>query len=239
MIREITLNSEGNHIHLLSGGLDSAYSILKLAKGIKKEKSGVFIYPIFFDYGHKSAHIECECVKEIVKYIRGYLGDESIIKDPVIISLKSELFDWCRSQAFKGKDGEEDPEIENRNLVLFSVLASYLIACANHQGIKSTDFKITSGFKENELGDSRKVFFKAIKKLLKLYKEDFTFDFQILKNMNHIQVIKKTKRLLKGNEEELTKFRRSIISCYDPTADRKPCEKCIKCKNWALEKRMR
>jgi len=148
---EINLNKKQNYIQLLSGGLDSAYSILKIAKKLQKDNGSLVIHPIFFDYGHYVADTEWERVIKIIKYIRDFLKDKSLIDDPIKISLKSDLFQWCRNDAFRGKKGCKNPEIENRNMVLFSVLASYLIACAEHQKINSTEFKITSGFKEKEL----------------------------------------------------------------------------------------
>lgn len=228
-MREIKLNEEINHIHLLSGGLDSSYSLLKIARDLKGTES-LIIHPVFFDYGHYAANAEWERVIKIVEYIRDFLKDESLIDDPIKISLKSDLFQWCRTDSFGGKEGcEKEAEIENRNMVLFSVLASYLIACAKHQNIESTKLKITSGFKEEELPDSNDAFFTKFSELLSLYKKGLIFCFDILDSIGRQEIIKKTKRLLRGNEEELKKFLQLTISCYSPTEEGQPCGECSKC----------
>jgi len=236
-IKEISLNEKPCRIHLLSGGLDSAYSLLELAKGLKDNNTAV-IHPIFFDYGHYAANVEWKKVKEIVKHVRDFLQNESIIDDPIKISLKSDLFHWCKNDAFVGNEGVPNSEIENRNMVLFSVLASYLIACAEHQDIKSPEFEITSGFKEKELDDANAEFFEAMKKLLKVYKKDFTFNFRILQKMGHPQILKKTKKLLNGDEVKLQKFWRLTISCYSPTKEGDACNKCSKCTSVSNEKKL-
>lgn len=237
-MREIILNEECNYIHLLSGGLDSAYSLLKIAKESKRLNGqvNVIIHPIFFDYGHFAAEVEWNRVQKIVNYVRDFLQDKDAIDDPIRISLRSDLFTWSNSCAFKGEKGDNEPEIENRNMVLFSVLSSYLIACANHQKIKSTKFKITSGFKEGELPDCNKKFFDKFSELLRLYKKDLIFDFEILESMEYQQVISKMKRLLRGNEDEVRKFRTLTTSCYSPTANGDACGKCYKCKSLEIEK---
>lgn len=132
-MREIKLNKTCNYVHLISGGLDSAYSLLAIAREKKEKEPSVVIHPIFFDYGQRVAEIEWASVAKIVGYIRSFLNEQSIVDDPVKISLESELFLWSESDAFKGVEGNPDPEIENRNLVLFSVLTSYLMACAKVQ----------------------------------------------------------------------------------------------------------
>jgi 7-cyano-7-deazaguanine synthase in queuosine biosynthesis len=100
-MREIKLNETCNYIHLISGGLDSGYSLLRIAKEKKEKEPSVVIHPIFFDYGHFAAKTEWARVVEIVRYIRNFLDEQSIIDDPLRISLKSELFQWSESDAQK------------------------------------------------------------------------------------------------------------------------------------------
>ena len=232
---EVKVNPEFNYIHLLSGGLDSAYNLLRIVKNFKKENAKVVIYPIFFDYGHLAAKTEWVRVKEIVKYIRLFLNDKNIIANPIKISLRSQLFQWCTSQAFKGLEGEEFAEIENRNLVLFSVLASFLIACANHQKILKARFEISSGFKEKELPDCNDEFFGKFVEIMGLYNKnrqvpkDLCFNFSILDKMDRDTVLAETKKMLNNDPSELDKFLKLTTSCYSPTKDGKPCYKCCKC----------
>lgn len=232
MIEDIPLNEKSNHIHLISGGLDSAYSLLSKAKEFKKQNVSIVIYPIFFDYGHFSAEVEWAKVSGVIEFIRDFIKDTSMISNPIKIMLKSDLFSWCKNDSFMGKSEHLNPEIENRNMVLFSILASFLIACAEHQGIKSTEFIITSGFKEKEMLDSNRVFFDKISELLKKQNKGLTFYFDILSYMEREEVIKKSKRLLRGNEIDLKKFLKLTISCYHPI-DGIRCGECSKCKSIA------
>jgi 7-cyano-7-deazaguanine synthase in queuosine biosynthesis len=233
-MREIELNKTSNFVHLMSGGLDSAYSLLMTAKKLKRQF--VVIHPLYFDYGQCAAEIEWQRVSRIVEYIRNFLKSRSVIDAPLKISLRSDLFQWTQSDAFKGLRGIQEPEIENRNLVIFSILTSYLMACANNQNITNPEFIITSGFKEKELNDCSRDFFDDYSKLLAKYKPNMKFHFEILRNWDREKIVSETKRLLKGSETELKKFRQLTISCYSPTVNGEPCGKCSKCKSLKKEK---
>jgi len=237
-MREIKLSKKCNYVHLISGGIDSAYSLLRIAKEKKKIEPSAVIHPIFFDYGQFAAEIEWARVAKIVEYIRTFLSDQSIVDDPLKILLESELFQWSQSVAFRGIRGTPDAEIENRNLVLFSVLTSYLMASANHQKIPEAEFSISSGFKEKEIADCRGDFFEGYSKLLSMYKPKLRFHFSILKDWDHLKIIRETKALLRGSETELKKFRQLTTSCYSPNINGKPCGKCIKCESLKLEKKI-
>ncbi|MFX1343448.1 MAG: 7-cyano-7-deazaguanine synthase [Promethearchaeota archaeon] len=230
-VREIKLNETRNYIHLMSGGLDSSYSLLKIAKENKKNDPLTIIHPIFFDYGQFVAETEWDRIQKIIEYIRNFLKKPSTIDDALEISLKSELFHWTDSDAFWGPKGKRTPEIENRNIVLVSVLTSYLIACAKHQDINEANFKISSGFKQSEMDDCSEDFFNKYKELLSIYKPKMTFEFPILKNWSRKRVINETKKLLGyGDETEFGKFYKLTVSCYWQTKDGEPCGGvCSKC----------
>jgi 7-cyano-7-deazaguanine synthase in queuosine biosynthesis len=233
-IREIELNKTCNYIHLISGGLDSAYSLLKTAKKNSKKEPTAAIHPIFFDYGHFAAETEWACIAKIIDYVRNLVGSQSIIDVPLRISLKSELFQWSESDAFRGIEGKREPEIENRNLVLFSVLASYLMACAKHQNVPDAKFHVTSGFKDTEMKDSSDKFFKKFAKLLFMYQPEMKFRFPVLKNWSRLRILEETKKLLDPNErlarDKLMKFQKLTTSCYSPANEGEPCGRCSKCK---------
>lgn len=224
-ITEVTITQKGNFIHLLSGGLDSSFSLLELAEEFAANKSHNLIFPIFFDYGHQAARIEWKRVKSVVQLIQKKYG-KTVVAKPIKISLKSDLFQWTKSNAFKGNSGNRNAEIENRNMVLFSVLASYLLTCANNQQVTTTSFTITSGFRDGELFDCNQRFFTAFEDLLKLYKPCFTFSFKFLSETRH-QIIEAIGR--KYNEQESEDFLRLTTSCYDPGKNGEPCGICHKC----------
>ncbi len=120
-MEEIRVVEGPNYVHLFSGGLDSAYSILRLAKEqVKKNEKGE-IYPIFMDYGHFAASIEWNQVQTLTRHI-SKIVTYSILHSPIRINLGSDLFKWCHNAAFTGKEvGDKHPEIQNRNMVLLSI----------------------------------------------------------------------------------------------------------------------
>lgn len=231
---EITINRKKNHIHLLSGGLDSAYKLLEEMIKKQENQEKAVIYPIFINYGQYAATAEWNSVKDIVKYIQKFSEKPELISNPIKISLASDLFKWCKSDAIRGKDGINHPEIENRNMVLFSVLASYLIACAKNQGINETDFEITSGFQKDEMYDSTELFFKKISTLVELYtnnrKRKLTFNFKIWNKKKRDTIKGNIKKMLGGSESELNKFLKMTTSCYSATKISEECGQCSKCK---------
>jgi 7-cyano-7-deazaguanine synthase in queuosine biosynthesis len=230
---EIKVNKELNYIHLLSGGLDSTYALMVLIKDIKeRKKPRSIITPVFIDYGHYAAKAEFACVKKVAAKIITEFDAKSILKEPLYISLRSELFQWCKSEAMIGRDiGKGTCEIQNRNMVLVSILASYLFASAENQKIEKTVFEIHSGFKDGEMPDCNLLFFELLKCLLLVYKPNYKMNFIILQNISRQQIFKKMKRLLKGNESKLQQFKDMIISCYSPKEDGSACGKCWKCRN--------
>ncbi len=126
-------------------------------------------------------------------------------------------------------------EIQNRNIVLFSILASYLFACAENQRIESTYFEIHSGFKNGEMPDCNSEFFKKFCELLNIYKPNYQMKVEVLPDINRQKVINKMKKLLGGSESKLKEFKRLTISCYAPK-NGKPCGSCWKCKKLKEEK---
>jgi len=94
--------------------------------------------------------------------------------------------------------------------------------------VEQANFIVTSGFKDGEMEDCSKQFFKALSELHQIYKPQYTLDFRILKHDSRHTVTAKMKRILKGKEAHLQKWQHIMISCYDPK-DGKPCKTCGKC----------
>lgn len=230
-MEEITVNEGLNYVHLISGGLDSTYSLMDLTRSImKEEKLRSVIYPIFFDYGQFAAVDEYSCAKKVVSKVIAEYNAGTILYMPKHISLRSDLFGWCRNVAFTGTEvGDATCEIQNRNMVLFSVLASYLFACAENQKISKSKFEVYSGFKEREMPDCNSEFFGKLSQLLSLYKPNFEIAIILLPDFKRQQVVNKMKKLLKGSEVKLKQFKAATISCYSPQ-NGKACGLCWKCK---------
>lgn len=234
-MEEIRVVEGPNYVHLFSGGLDSAYSILRLAKEqVKKNEKGE-IYPIFMDYGHFAASIEWNQVQTLTRHI-SKIVTHSILHSPIRINLGSDLFKWCHNVAFTGKEvGDKHPEIQNRNMVLLSIFFSYLLGCAQNQGITRADFEISSGFKEGEMGDCSNTFFKALSNVFKIYHSEYSMNINLLPDLTRKQVYKKIKGLLRGSQNQLELFYSKTTSCYSPI-NGKACNICWKCRRIATEK---
>lgn len=236
-MNEVLVDKEHNYVHLISGGLDSTYSLLKLAKDVKKEKKPKYpIHPIFFDYGQFAANTEWKSVLSVVKYISSHLDMSNTIANPVQISLRSDLFKWCKNVAFTGEEvGDKTCEIQNRNMILISVLASYLFACAENQKVNHTSFEVHSGFKNGEMPDCNRGFFDSLAGILLTYRKKYKIKFEIMDNTDRQGIINRTKKLLRGSEEELKRVLRMTISCYSPI-NGKPCGSCWKCNKLKKDK---
>lgn len=223
-----------NFIHLFSGGLDSAYGLLKWAKEHTNKKSGG-IYPIFMDYGQYAASTEWNQVQKLTKFISSTVKN-SVIHIPIRINLESDLFKWCHNVAFTGKEvGDANPEIQNRNMVLLSILFSFLLGCAQNQGVTSADFEISSGFKDGEMGDCSATFFGALTDIFKSYHNEYNMKIILLPNLSRKQVYARIKALLGGSQNQLELFSSMTTSCYSPI-NGKACGSCWKCKRIAQEK---
>jgi 7-cyano-7-deazaguanine synthase in queuosine biosynthesis len=236
-MKEIQVDKTRNYVHLFSGGLDSTYTLLKLATDVhegKKEKHQ--IQPIFVDYGQFAASDEWKSVNNVISFIRSTLNETDIISDPIHMSLCSDLFTWCKNVAFTGVEvGDKTCEILNRNLVLVSIVASYLMACAENQLINKTGFEIHSGLKDGEMLDSNRSFFDCLEKLLSTYKKQYAIEVSLIPAMTRDSVCGKIKKLLKGSELQLKKLVSLTVSCYSPK-NGKPCGSCWKCNKMKEEK---
>lgn len=236
MMREIRLVEHPNHVLLFSGGLDSTYALLKLAKDVDVGQSNEEIQVIFIDYGHFAAPAEWKRVRQLAVCIRSKLTNPAILRTPIRISLRSDLFRWCRNVAFTGKEvGDETPEIQNRNMVLFSVLFSYLMACAKNQGVHGADFDIHTGFKGNEMSDCSRKFLDGLTDLFNGYQKEYKIKISALRYASRHQTTERIKKLLKGSQYELERLLKLTTSCY-ATADGTPCGKCWKCRQIAVGK---
>lgn len=237
-MEEIRITEGLNYIHLFSGGLDSTYALLKLAKEIDKGKKGKgIIQPIFMDYGQFAAKTEWEKARLITSFITKRLREPNLIPKPIRINLRSDLFNWCNNQAFTGKNLEENEcEIPNRNMVLLSVVFSYLMACAQNQGIERAKFEISSGFKDGEMKDCSSAFFDSVIETFKIYNQAYSFNIVLLPSVSLAKIFSDLKRLVHGKQSDFNQLLSITSSCYAPI-DGKPCGSCYKCRTRAQEKR--
>jgi len=111
-----------------SGGFDSTLAILKVISG----RNPIELIPVFFDYGQKSRVEEAGAVKRLVPAFRERSKHhDTVIRDCRVFdieSLKSGFFSWSDSAILEGRPKHEDTDVENRNMILISCLASIIMA---------------------------------------------------------------------------------------------------------------
>ena len=236
-MEEIRISEYPNYVHLFSGGLDSTYGLLKLAKDIEKgRKRKGLIQPVFIDYGHFAASAEWGQAQKIVEFIGTRVQAPLVVRTPIRISLKSDLFTWCHNVAFTGKEvGETTCEIQNRNMVLLSILFSYLLACAQNQGVERASFEVYGGFKEGEMGDCSREFFDALTGAFAIYHKEYPIKVVLLPPSSRAQIFARLRRLFHGSQSDLELVLSMITSCY-ASVDGTQCGKCYKCRKIDEEK---
>lgn len=180
-----------------------------------------------------AASSEWNSVLRLIKFIRSKLSYASILRSPVSIGLRSDLFTWCHNVAFTGKEvGDETCEIQNRNMVLLSILFSYLMACAQNQKIGHANFEIHGGFKDGEMADCNTTFFNGLTNIFGSYHDEYDMKIVLLPNSSRRQTYSKVKKLLGGSQHQLELVLSMITSCYAPI-NGKACLSCWKCKKIA------
>ena len=236
-MEEMKVIRGNNCIHLFSGGLDSTYCLFKLCKELEERSEASNVQPIFVDYGQFASIAEWSSVRRVIEFIRSELLNHFVLKDPIILNFRSDLFIWTKSVAFTGIETRDStPEIENRNMVLLSILYSYAIACARNQGVPEAEFDVYSGFKDGEIGDCNTLFLNALSELMKQYHQEYTMKFNLLPaNLTRGKTYDKLRQLVKGSQPKLKTLLDLTISCYSPI-NGKACHNCWKCRKIAEEK---
>lgn len=227
-MEELQVAEGENHVHLFSGGLDSTYALMKYLH----DSPQYSITPLFIDYGQYAATAEWKSVVSIVRFLKDHLDNGNLLQTPIRMCLRSDLFSWCDSVAFTGMiDRNENPQIENRNIVLVGALSSYLKACARKQDQSKPEFIIHSGFKDGEMPDCTAEYLKSLEKLVSDVEGcRFRIEYcqKSAKPVDFHGTCERIKKILKGNQRNLEELLRMGSSCYSPHNGR-PCRKCMKC----------
>lgn len=150
---------------LFSGGFDSTLAILKIIS----KKNPIELVPVFFDYGQKSRGEEERAVKSLIPALRERSNNpDTVIKECRLInleSLKTGLFSWSDSAILTGRPQHEDTDVENRNMILISCLASIIMAdWKKSQTTRTTE--IITGF-TNAWYDTNNSFIRNLNKLFR------------------------------------------------------------------------
>ena len=210
------------HYALFSGGLESTYALAKALNSHPENR----ITPIHIDYGQYASSYERTAVNGIIKL----LHTSDIIRDrilpPVFMDI-GKIFPWTASVAYTGNIYNFCPEIENRNMVLFSILYSYLLSRVDLE--QANEFVVFTGFKDGEMPDANTNYFGHLSTLCKEYKPNQTLSIILVPkdtrdNIRHYLCTISERFGI--NADILLAL---LSSCYAPV-DNRPCNVCYKCK---------
>ena len=200
---------------LLSGGLDSTIAGLNVIERNDFER----IAPVFVNYGQKSVEQEWDSVRKVVENMKILYGDKGVkIEPPVRVDLKTRegfgIFDWSKSKLITGNRKASD-YIENRNMILISVVASYAesVITENQEAV------IVTGFR-HEWEDTSPEFVDAINSVFKVLNNRVRLEAPVIKFRD--------KKMLLKVHEKYRQFFDLTWSCYTP-ANGKPCGTCSAC----------
>ena len=154
---------------LFSGGLDSTLAILKIIS----RNDAVKVTPIFFDYGQKALKEEVEAVNQLIPAVRKFSKHKAtVIEDCKKIEIRKNknvsegLFSWSQSPLLEGRPINKDVDVENRNMILISCVASVIMAERKRSQIKSP-VELIVGFL-NEYYDTSVNFVKVLNELFEV-----------------------------------------------------------------------
>lgn len=213
---------------LLSGGVDSTLATLK---AIQEENGNSVsrVVPVFIDYGQKSGKHEWEAVLRVSERLKMESTAKGIkCMPPIKIRLTSsktaqglKIFEWSQSMLIKGGKSEVS-EVENRNMVLIAIIASYAksMLTPNEKGI------IVAGFR-NEFYDTRIEFVKQINEVFKSLKMPVAVNTPIIEYEGVVGKKKLVDRFKSRGYGDLIDM---TWSCYVPR-NKDPCEECPACRN--------
>lgn len=215
---------------LFSGGFDSTLAFLKTIE----ENDNIKLMPMFFNYGQKSKEREAQAVSRLVPALRDRVKSEgkTIEIDDCITSEIPNAFQWSHSSIIEGRPETKDYGLENRNMILLSLVVSKIMADYRLEGSSGT-IEIVTGF-TNEYYDTKLSFVHLYNTLLEKIGQETGLKIRVITPLipedqkDTIKVgIKKLIRLAHSlNALELLES--MTWSCYFPEGDN-TCGHCPQC----------
>ncbi len=111
------------------------------------------------------------------------IKDRGILQKPIKFDIGSDLFCWTQSVSFTGivrkpkNRNFAETEIENRNMVLFSVLYSYILSLINQQNVSQCKVIVYTGLRDKELPDASNSFFYHLNEAMVEYHKNYQFSY--------------------------------------------------------------
>lgn len=210
---------------LFSGGVDSTIALLKT---VQRDISAT-IYPIFFNYGQKSAKQEAETVDKIITLLRSSFTSKNInLNDCEKIDLhNSDLFKWSDSPLLNNNPRKDNPDVPNRNMILITITASIIIARRNDKKARKPT-QLVVGFK-NEHYDTNRKFAVDLNRLMR----PLSFGVEIITPLISNSKRKSWHSLAKDvyKIKDWQKLMLETWSCYYPDSKGKQCGNCKPCQH--------
>lgn len=212
---------------LFSGGFDSTLAILKVISG----RNPIELVPVFFDYGQKSRVEEARAVKRLVSAFRERSKHpHTVIKDCRVFkieNLESGLFSWSDSAILGGRPEHEDTDLENRNMILISCLASIIMA--NWKKSKTNDpIEIITGF-TNGWYDTNLSFIRNLNKLFRDAGKPIKVIAPLIPRGQKGGMTPEQLLNIADSLNALSLLKEMSWSCYYPQYG-EPCGKCDPCR---------
>jgi len=217
---------------LFSGGFDSTLAFLKIIE----ENDNMKLTPVFFDYGQKSKEREAQAVSRLVPALRDRVKSKgkTIEIDDCLTSEIPNAFRWSHSSIIEGRPETKEYGLENRNMVLLSLVVSKIMADYSREG-SSGIIEIITGF-TNEYYDTRLSFVHFYNSLLEKVGQETGLKIRVITPL----IPDNQKDSIKVGINKLTRLAHSLNalelldsmtwSCYFPEGDSEcghcpPCEK--------------
>jgi len=212
---------------LFSGGFDSTLAILKVISG----RNPIELIPVFFDYGQKSRLEEAGAVKRLVPTFRERSKHpDTVIRDCRVYSiesLKSGLFSWSESAILEGRSKHEDTDVENRNMILISCLASVIMADWKRSPTNEVT-EIITGF-TNGWYDTDLSFIRNLNKLFRDADKPIRITAPLIPRGQKDGMTPEQLANIANSLDACSLLNEMSWSCYYPQ-NGKPCGKCEPCK---------
>jgi len=209
-----------------SGGFDSTLAILKVLSG----KDPVKITPIFFDYGQKARKEETRAVTRLIPALqeRSKPPRTSLEKCRIytIESLSGGLFSWSQSSILEGRLAHKDEDLENRNMILISCVASVIMA-GRKESQSDNDAEVITGF-TNGYYDTTLNFVGVLNELFKIMKQPIKVVAPLIPEGQKEGMSPEQLADIVCSLNAYDLLRDMTWSCYYPQ-NNKPCGECAPC----------
>jgi 7-cyano-7-deazaguanine synthase in queuosine biosynthesis len=188
------------------------------------------ITPLFFDYGQKAAEREKEAAEKLVPLLRERAKNGVTVDECRVYSVGgTDLFAWSRSPILKGREHRDNPDVENRNMVLISLALSVVLSDRKHGVTGKSGQCIAVGFK-NEHYDTTRAFAAGLNAVT----TSDGFCVEVITPLlqgacNRKVALQSLAKQFDGTD--ILPLLNGTWSCYYPTADGHPCGQCRPCKN--------